>query len=98
MFDFGLLTPFPWEDGIEPDAKNDTMEVYVERRFTEQMRTHHGKPLKKAEKWYVALVRFSDGYKAWIISDGIGVLEETFNIEALGVAIDKWKAVLRFNK
>lgn len=98
MFDFGLLTPFPWEDGIEPDAKNDTMEVYIERHFTKTMRTFNGEPLKKANNWYVALVRFSDGYKAWIISDGTGVLEETFNIEALGVAIDKWKAVLRFNK
>lgn len=30
MFTFGLLKPFPWEDGIAPDASNDIADLYIE--------------------------------------------------------------------
>lgn len=95
MFDFGLLNPLPWEDGIEPDASNDIADVYIERRFTKELKTHDAELIKSMKRWYVALVKFRDGEIVWIISDGIGVLDKTYNLESLGVVMDKWKLIER---
>ncbi len=86
---------WPWDDGIEPDAKNDIAEVYVEPNYTKYLthdRNHQAIP--SMAKWYVAMVRFlaSDEVK-WIIHDGIGVLDDYTALEPLFYGCDKWKLV-----
>lgn len=34
MFEHALTHGWPWEQGIAPDAKNETAEVYVEKGYT----------------------------------------------------------------
>lgn len=94
MFTFMLLDPWPWDKGIEPDFKNEELELYHESSFTREIRTKYGSPFKPTEKWWVALVRFANGEKVWVISDGIGILEESSSIDDLGTKIDKWKLVM----
>lgn len=90
MFEHALTKGWPWEQGIEPDAKNETAEVYVEKRYTRYLQWD-----KKSEMIipslatsYVALVRFSDGKMAWVIMDKVGVIYETSGLEELFIHID----------
>lgn len=96
MFNHTLVDPWPWERGIEPDASNDVADVYVEEYYTRNLKKDHtGSKIKKMEHWYVALVRFkNNGILRWIISDGIGVLEEATALEDLFVKCDKWKLIV----
>lgn len=95
MFKFSLLGGVPWENGIEPDTSNDQCDVYVEEFFTKSLKkTSMGEKIPKMKDWYVALVKFKDGYRAWIISDGKGVLDEATSVDQLGVACDKWKLIV----
>ena len=98
MFNFGLSTPFPWENGVKPDIKSETMELYIENSFTKYLRNRNGKRFKPTENWFIALVRFTDGYTAWVISDGKGILDETQNAESIWTLADKWQLILEFNK
>lgn len=95
MFTFGLSKPFPWKDGIAPDASNDIADLYIEEHFTKELKTHDGKLIASMKNWYVALLKFSDGEVTWIISDGKGVLEATKSFETLCFIIDKWKFIER---
>lgn len=90
MFENTLTNGWPWEQGIEPDAKNETAEVYVEKGYTRYLQWD-----KKLEMIipslatsYVALVRFSDGNMAWVIMDKVGVFYETLRLEDLVTHID----------
>lgn len=95
MFTFGLFKPFPWEDGIAPDASNDVADVYIEEYFTKELKTHDRKLIASMKNWYVALVKFSDGELLWVIHDGNGVLDATKSFETLGIMMDKWKFIER---
>lgn len=90
MFEHTLTEGWPWEQGIAPDAKNETAEVYVEKRYTRYLQWD-----KKLEMIipslatsYVALVRFSDGKITWVIMDNVGVLYGTARLEDLFAHID----------
>jgi hypothetical protein len=90
MFAHTLTKGWPWEQGIEPDAKNDTAEVYIEKRYTRYLQWD-----KKLEMIipslatsYVALVRFTDGKMAWVIMDNVGVFYETSRLEDLFAHMD----------
>jgi hypothetical protein len=90
MFEHTLTKGWPWEQGIEPDAKNETAEVYVEKGYTRYLQWD-----KKLEMIipalatsYVALVRFTDGKMVWVIMDNIGVFYETERLEDLFAHID----------
>lgn len=94
MFKHTLTDGWPWEQGIAPDAKNETAEVYVEKGYTRYLQWD-----KKLEMTipslatsYVALVRFSDGKMTWVIMDNVGVFYETPRLEDLFVYMD----MLRF--
>ena len=90
MFENTLTDGWPWEQGIAPDAKNETAEVYVEKGYTRYLQWD-----KKLEMIipslatsYVALVRFSDGEMAWVIMDNVGVLYETSRLGDLFSHVD----------
>ncbi len=90
MFENTLTHGWPWEQGISPDAKNETAEVYVEKVYTRYLRWD-----KKLEiiipslaTSHVALVRFSDGNMAWVIMDKVGVFYETPRLEDLFIHMD----------
>ncbi len=91
MFDFSLMGKLPWEDGVEPDAKNDIAEMYVERHCTDEIRTDNKtrRKIPSLSKTYVALCRFlADGDVNWIIQDETGVIYATKQIEALYTHMD----------
>ena len=90
MFEHALTKGWPWEQGIAPDAKNETAEVYVEKGYTRYLQWN-----KKLEMIipslatsYVALVRFSYGNMAWVIMDKVGVFYETPRLEDLFIHMD----------
>jgi hypothetical protein len=94
MFELVLGDKFPWETGVKPDASNDVGDLYVDSGLTKYIRLDMDRnPIKGMEKWYVGLMHFKDGDYSWIISDGIGVLEATKNLENIMVMCDKWKLV-----
>ena len=95
MFRHDILGVWPWERDIKPDASSDACDVYIESGYTDYLKHElvGKKPIESMKNWYVALCKFSDGYLSWTISDGIGVLDEATELEALFIKCDKWKLI-----
>ena len=90
MFEYTLTDGWPWEQGIEPEAKNETAEVYIEKGYTRCLRWDRDTETRipSLATSYVALVRFTDGQMAWVIMDEVGVFYETSRLEDLFAHMD----------
>lgn len=94
MFKYNILQGLPWERGIQPDGKNEKMEIYIEEFYTKELKKDifTGNQIKKMKNYFVALVRLLETMDYfWIVSDGENVMYETKNLEALFSHIDMLK-------
>ena len=97
MFTFNILS-YPWEEGIEPDAKNENASIWIENYFTKSLRKHPLThiPIEGLQTSFVALCRHSDGEVEWLLMDENGVFDHARGIDALGTTIDKWRIIHKY--
>lgn len=84
MFIFNWLDDWPWEQGLEPDARNKNGSIWIEEKLTKQARTN-----KLFKNVIVGIYKPSKvGYSTWIIYDNDKVLFESQSIEAIAQQVD----------
>lgn len=90
MFEHASTKGWPWEQGIEPDIKNETAEVYIEKDYTRYLQWDRDTETRipSLATSCVALVRFTDGKMAWVLMDEVGVFYETLRLGDLFAHMD----------